>query len=170
MRSPSSLGPIRRRTVLATAYLYVPCCYCRDRCFQRAIVELGEEVPTTARATAAATGASSASSTRGEACENLLGRTASKSPLHTCKWFPACTSGSCVAAALATTLLLLPRLFNFVSEGMWFDEHEAQFIVVGLFALVLSSRRAQVCAQESLFLSSSRPSSCWSHPAPCLQL
>ena len=57
-------------------------CCCRDRCFQRAIAELGEGSPRQSRATAAETGASSARSTRDEACD-LLGRTASKSPLHT---------------------------------------------------------------------------------------
>ena len=42
-----------------------------------------KESSTTARATAATTGVSSASSTRDEACENLLGRTALKPPLRT---------------------------------------------------------------------------------------
>ena len=49
-----------------------------------------------------ATGASAAGNTRDEACENLLGRTALKSPLHA-----ACSSVSSAAAALATTPLLL---------------------------------------------------------------
>ena len=63
----------------------------QGRCFQRAILELGEEVLDNSQSNSGCNRSKFSSSTCDEACERLLGRTASKSPLHACRCSLACS-------------------------------------------------------------------------------